>query len=87
LGYSVPFSGKDRTPAYIPDHILREYHLPSFKAAIDEGVESVMINSGIINGVSVHANYNIITKLLKEELGFQGVVVSDWMDIINLERG
>ncbi|NLJ20162.1 MAG: beta-glucosidase [Bacteroidales bacterium] len=86
LGYSVPFSGKDRTPAYIPDHILREYHLPSFKAAIDEGVESVMINSGIINGVSVHANYNIITKLLKEELGFQGVVVSDWMDIINLEK-
>jgi beta-glucosidase len=86
LGYSVPFSGKDRTPAYIPDHILREYHLPPFKAAIDEGVESVMINSGIINGVSVHANYNIITKLLKEELGFQGVVVSDWMDIINLEK-
>lgn len=84
LGYSVPISGKDRTPAYIPEHILREYHLPPFQAAIEAGAEAVMINSGIINGVSVHASPEIITKLLKEELGFQGVVVSDWMDIINL---
>lgn len=86
LAYSVPNSGKDRTPAYVPEHIIREYHLPQFKAAIDAGAESVMINSGLINGVSVHANYEIITKLLKEELGFDGVVVSDWMDIINLEK-
>ncbi|MDO9153437.1 MAG: glycoside hydrolase family 3 N-terminal domain-containing protein [Paludibacter sp.] len=84
LGYSVPVSGKDRTPAYIPDHVLREYHLTPFKAAIEAGAESVMINSGIINGVSVHASYDLLTKLLKEELGFEGVVVSDWMDIINL---
>lgn len=84
LGYSVPISGKDRTPAYIPDNVLREYHLEPFKAAIETGAESVMINSGIINGISVHASYEIITKLLKEELKFDGVVVTDWMDIINL---
>lgn len=86
LAYSVPNSGKDRTPAYVPEHVIREYHLPQFKAAIDAGAESVMINSGLINGISVHASYDIITKLLKEELGFKGVVVSDWMDIINLEK-
>lgn len=86
LGYSVPTSGKDRTPAFIPDNILREYHLASFKKAIDAGSESLMVNSGIINGVSVHASHDILTKLLKEELGFQGVVVTDWMDIINLHK-
>jgi len=86
LGYSVPVTGKDRTPAYIPENVLREYHLPQFKAAVDAGVESVMINSGLINGVSVHASHDIITKLLKEELKFDGIVVSDWMDIINLQK-
>lgn len=84
LGYSVPVSGKDRTPAYIPENVLREYHLEPFKAAIEAGTESVMINSGIINGITVHASYEILTKLLKEELKFEGVVVTDWMDIINL---
>ncbi len=84
MGYSVAVSGKDRTPAYIPEHVLREYHLPAFQATIAAGAESVMINSGIINGVSFHANYDMLTKLLKEELNFDGVVVSDWMDIINL---
>ncbi|MEA4937843.1 MAG: glycoside hydrolase family 3 N-terminal domain-containing protein, partial [Paludibacter sp.] len=84
LGYSVPVSGKDRTPAYIPEQVLREYHLAPFKKAIEAGTEAVMINSGIINGVSVHASHDLITKLLKEELGFEGVVVSDWMDVINL---
>lgn len=84
MGYSVPASGKDRTPAYIPEQVLREYHFAPFKKAIEAGSESVMINSGIINGVSVHASHDLITKLLKEELGFEGVVVSDWMDIINL---
>lgn len=86
LAYSVPNSGKDRTPAFVPEHIIREYHLPQFKAAIEAGAESVMINSGLINGISVHASYEIITKLLKDELGFEGVVVSDWMDIINLQK-
>ena len=84
LGYAVPISGKDRTPAYIPDHVLREYHVPPFKAAIEAGAHTIMINSGIINGVSVHASYDILTKLLREELGFQGLIVSDWGDIENL---
>lgn len=84
LGYQVPISGKDRTPAYISDQALREYHLPSFKAAIQAGAKTIMINSGIINGVPVHANYNLITKLLKEELGFKGLAVTDWGDIENL---
>jgi beta-glucosidase len=84
LGYGVPFSGKDRTPAFIPENVLREYHLPPFKKAVEAGAASVMVNSGIINGVSVHASYDLITKLLKEELQFEGVVVTDWQDIINL---
>lgn len=84
LGYSVPFSGKDRTPAFIPDHILREYHLEPFKRAIEAGAATIMINSGIINGVSVHASYEILTELLRNELGFEGVILSDWQDIINL---
>lgn len=84
LGYQVPVSGKDRTPAVISDQALREYHLPPFKKAIDAGTKTIMVNSGIINGVPVHANYNILTKLLKEELGFKGLVVTDWGDIENL---
>ncbi|WP_443946187.1 glycoside hydrolase family 3 N-terminal domain-containing protein [Pedobacter sp. AW1-32] len=84
LGYQVPTTGKDRTPAFISDQALREYHLPPFKAAVEAGAHTVMINSGIINGVPVHSNYNIITKLLKEELGFKGLVVTDWGDIENL---
>jgi len=84
LGYGVPYSGKDRTPAFIPENVLREYHLPPFKKAVEAGAASVMVNSGIINGISVHASHDLITKLLKEELQFEGVVVTDWQDIINL---
>ena len=84
LGYMVPASGKDRTPVYLSEQALREYHLPAFKAAIDAGAHTVMINSGIINNVPVHANYDIVTKLLKEELGFKGLVITDWGDIENL---
>ncbi len=86
LGYHATISGKDRTPSYISIDALREYHLPSFKAAVDAGSHTIMINSGIINGVPVHANYDILTKLLKEELGFKGLVVTDWADIENLHR-
>ena len=81
LGYQVPTSGKDRTPTYISEEALREYHLPPFKAAIEAGSQTIMINSGIINGVPVHANPDILTKLLREELGFKGLVVTDWGDI------
>lgn len=84
LGYQVSVSGKDRTPAYIPEHVLRDVHLPPFKAAIEAGAHSIMINSGIINGVPVHANYNLLTKLLRDELGFKGLIVTDWADIENL---
>lgn len=84
LGYSVPVSGKDRTPAFIPDNILLEYHVPPFQAAVDAGVRSVMINSGSINGEPVHGSFKILTQLLKEKMGFKGMVVTDWQDIENL---
>ncbi|MDA3852698.1 MAG: glycoside hydrolase family 3 C-terminal domain-containing protein [Bacteroidales bacterium] len=84
LAYSAARSGKDRTPGELSNVALREYHLPAFKAAIDAGAASIMINSGIINGTPVHANYNLITTLLKDELGFEGLVVTDWADIENL---
>ena len=86
LGYAVPISGKDRTPAYIPENVLREYHLAAFQAAIAAGAKTIMINSGIINGVPVHCNYEILTKLLRQELGFKGLVVTDWGDIENLNE-
>lgn len=86
LGYHAVTSGKDRTPSYIPEDALREYHLPPFKAAVEAGAHTIMVNSGIINGVPVHANYDLLTSLLKEELGFEGLVVTDWADIENLHR-
>lgn len=87
LGYSVPHAGWDRTPAEISDQTLYEFLLPPFKAAIDAGVKTVMINSGEINGIPVHASYEILTKLLREELKFKGVAVTDWEDIISLYKG
>lgn len=81
LGYGMPWSGKDRTPIWIPEHYLREYFLPSFKAAMEAGSKTIMINSGEINGVPVHANKNILTTLLRDELGFEGLAVTDWEDI------
>ncbi|MDA3834215.1 MAG: glycoside hydrolase family 3 C-terminal domain-containing protein, partial [Spirochaetales bacterium] len=86
LGYGTPLSGKDRTPALIPDIELRERHLPSFKAAIDAGAHTIMVNSGLINGVPVHASYKMLTELLKDELGFTGLVVTDWNDINNIHN-
>lgn len=86
LGYQVAFSGKDRTPAIISDQALREYHLPAFKAAIEAGSHSIMINSGLVNGVPVHANPKLLTELLRNELGFKGLVVTDWGDIENLYK-
>lgn len=81
LGYSFPLSGKDRTPAWIPENYLREYFLPSFQAAIAAGARSIMVNSAEINGVPVHASKHILTDILRNELGFRGLVVSDWEDI------
>lgn len=84
LGYSVPLTGKDRTPAYIPDHVLREYILPPFKRAVEVGAATVMINSGEINGIPVHGSKYYMTDILRDELGFEGVAVSDWEDVIRL---
>jgi len=84
LGYSFPLTGKDRTPAYIPEIMLREYFLPTFQAAIQAGAHTVMVNSSEINGMPVHASHYYLTELLRGELGFKGFVVSDWSDIINL---
>ena len=83
-GYQATISGKDRTPAYIPDHVLYEYHIKSFKDAIDAGAKTIMINSGLINGESVHASYKLLTKILRKELGFEGVILTDWEDINKL---
>ncbi|MCI0667378.1 MAG: glycoside hydrolase family 3 C-terminal domain-containing protein [Methylococcaceae bacterium] len=84
IGYGFPRSGKDRTPAWIPERMLRDIFLPPFQAAIDAGLLTVMINSGEINGIPVHANPKLLTGLLRDELGFEGVAVSDWEDIIKL---
>ena len=86
LGYSWSFTGKDRTTAYIPETQLREYFLPTFEAAVDAGSLSVMINSGDINGIPVHADKRILTDLLRTELKFDGVAVTDWEDIIKLNQ-
>lgn len=84
LGYSGARTGKDRTPAYISDIQLKEIYRPSFQAAIDEGALTVMINSGEINGIPVHANPKILIELLRKEMGFQGMAVTDWEDVIKL---
>lgn len=84
IGYSYPKTGKDRTPAWIPERYLREYFLPTFQSAIAAGSRTLMVNSGEINGIPVHASKFLLTQLLKEELGFTGLVVSDWEDIKGL---
>lgn len=84
LGYSVPLSGQDRTPAYIPDRQLRQLFVKPFAAAVEAGTVSCMVNSSEINGVPVHSSTFYLTELLRGELGFQGFVVSDWADIENL---
>ncbi len=84
LGYGTPWSGKDRTPAYISPADLREKHFAPFFAAICEGAASVMVNSASINGMPVHANRELLTVWLKEQTGWDGVVITDWADINNL---
>ncbi len=81
LGYSTPWSGKDRTPAYIPEVVLQEYFVPTFKKAIEANAKTIMINSGEINGIPVHCNPKILKDLLRDQLGFKGLAVTDWEDI------
>lgn len=84
IGYGSTTTGKDRTPSIIPERVLRQFDLAIYQAAIKAGSKSVMVSSGEINGTPVHASKYLITDVLKKELGFQGVVVTDWKDIIYL---
>ncbi|MEL6822686.1 MAG: glycoside hydrolase family 3 N-terminal domain-containing protein, partial [Calditrichota bacterium] len=84
IGYSVPLSGKDRTPAMIPEQMLRDVLLPPFAEAVKAGSHTIMINSGDVNGIPVHSSEFLLTKVLREELGFTGMIVTDWEDIIRL---
>ncbi len=84
LGYSASRTGKDRTPIYLPEIELREYYLPQFREAVKAGASSVMINSSEINGEPVHGSKFLLTDLLKTELGFKGMIVSDWEDVKRL---
>ncbi|MEO6638178.1 MAG: glycoside hydrolase family 3 N-terminal domain-containing protein [Ginsengibacter sp.] len=86
MDYSDPKSGHDRTDSWIPDYYLREYHLPPFAAAVKAGARTVMVNSGLINGIPTHINKHILTDIMKGELGFTGFIVSDWQDIENVYR-
>lgn len=80
VGYSNPLSGRDRTPAWIPDKFMKEIYLPPFKKAVENGALTLMINSGDVNGIPGHMNYELLTKTLKNEWGFKGFTVSDWED-------
>jgi beta-glucosidase len=84
IGYSYPTTGGDRSPALIPESTLREYFLPTFAAAVRAGAHTVMVNSGDVNGIPGHVNGYLLKTVLRDELGFQGVVVSDWQDIERL---
>ena len=84
MGYSQARTGKDRTPAYIPVSELREKCFAPFKACVEAGALTIMVNSGSVNGVPVHANKELLTVWLKEELGWDGMLVTDWADINNL---
>lgn len=84
VGYSGSLSGRDRTPAWIPEKYMKELYLPSFKKAVDHGALTVMINSGAVNGIPGHLNHKLITKTLKNNWGFEGFAVSDWEDFIML---
>ncbi|MCB2378515.1 glycoside hydrolase family 3 C-terminal domain-containing protein [Hymenobacter sp. BT635] len=86
LGYSDPRNGWDRTNALIPEQRIQEFFRPSFQAAIDAGLKSIMINSGLINGEPVHSSKAVLTDLLRRQMGFKGVAVTDWEDIIRLVR-
>lgn len=84
MGYGVPWTGKDRTPAYISPADLREKHFAPFLAGLQAGALTVMVNSASVNGVPMHANKDILTGWLKEETGWDGVLITDWADINNL---
>jgi beta-glucosidase len=86
LGYSNSRNGKDRTPIYMPEIEMREYYLPQFREAVKAGSSTIMINSGEINGEPVHSSKYLLTDVLRKELGFEGLIVTDWEDIKRLHE-
>lgn len=84
LAYGMTNSGQDRTPAYVSIAELKEKHFAPFKAAVEAGALSLMVNSASVNGIPTHADHELLTGWLKEGLGWDGVVVSDWADVPNL---
>lgn len=84
VGYSFPINGLDRTPAWISERMMREYFLPPFEAGILAGSPTIMVNSAEVDGIPGHANYHLLTEILRNELKFKGFVVSDWEDIKRL---
>jgi beta-glucosidase len=81
LGYGAPDTGRDRAPATLTRRVVREEHLPPFAAAVEAGALTIMINSGEIDGVPVHASHYWLTEVLRDELGFEGIAVTDWLDV------
>ena len=84
MAYGAARTGKDRTPTYVPEWELREKHFAPFKACVEAGATSVMVNSGSVNGIPMHVNAKYLTQWLKEETGWDGMIVTDWADIENL---
>ena len=84
FAYGAPFTGKDRTPAYLSPQMIREKYFTPFKAAAEAGALTFMVNSASINGMPVHASYEYLTKWLKEDLNWDGMILTDWSDINNL---
>lgn len=84
VGYSGPTSGLDRTTAQIPERLLRSHYLPPFRAAVEAGAKTIMVNSGDVNSIPVHASEFLLTDVLRGELAFDGLVVTDWRDVLKL---
>ncbi len=84
VGYSFPMNGKDRSPAWISERMMREYFIPSFEAGIKAGAMTIMVNSAEVDGIPTHSDHHLLTDILRGELKFTGVVVSDWEDIKRL---
>ncbi len=85
VAYSFPISGKDRTPAWIPEYYVREYFLPPFVEGIDAGAHTIVLNSGELNGIPIHCSKYWVNDVLRNELHFKGVIISDWRDVEKLE--
>jgi beta-glucosidase len=81
VAYGLPQSGRDRTPAWIDERQMHEYFLPPFEESVQAGAVSVMISPGDVNGIPTHADYHLMTEILKEKYQFQGFAVSDWVCI------